>query len=400
MAFLSQRIGRIIPSASSVATQRARELAAAGRDVLSLSQGEPDFPTPDHVIEAAHRAMRSGQTRYTTIDGIPELKAAVVEKFRRENGLAFKPENVSVGAGGKQVLFNAVMASVDPGDEAVIPAPFWLAYRDMVQFAEGRPVYVQTRPENGFKIVPEELEAAITPRTKWLLLNSPGNPSGATYSARELQGLAQVLERHPQVWLMADDIYEHVIFDGREFVTMTNVAPQLAARTLVVNGVSKTYAMTGWRIGFGAGPAELIRAMAKMQIQATANPSSVSQAAAMAALNGPQDFVAQRRDEFQRRRDAIVPQLNAIPGLSCALPEGAFYVYVSCAGWIGKRTPSGATLANDADVALYLLEDAGVATVHGAAYGMSPYLRISIASSMEHLEEACRRMARAGENLK
>ncbi|MSQ55371.1 MAG: pyridoxal phosphate-dependent aminotransferase [Betaproteobacteria bacterium] len=400
MAFLSQRIGRIIPSASSVATQRARELAAAGRDVLSLSQGEPDFPTPDHVIEAAHRAMREGQTRYTTIDGIPELKAAVVEKFRRENGLAFKPENVSVGAGGKQVLFNAVMASVDPGDEAVIPAPFWLAYRDMVQFAEGKPVYVQTRPENGFKIVPAELEAAITPRTKWLLLNSPGNPSGATYSARELQGLAQVLDRHPQVWLMSDDIYEHVIFDGREFVTMTNVAPQLAARTLVVNGVSKTYAMTGWRIGFGAGPLELIRAMAKMQIQATANPSSVSQAAAVAALNGPQDFVPQRRDEFQRRRNAIVPQLNAIPGLSCALPEGAFYVYVSSAGWIGKRTPSGAALASDADVALYLLEDAGVATVHGAAYGMSPYLRLSIASSMEHLEEACRRMARAGENLK
>ncbi len=400
MAFLAQRVGRIVPSASAVATQRARELAAAGRDVLSLSQGEPDFATPDHVVEAAHRAMRDGQTRYTTIDGIPELKAAVAEKFRRENALAVRPENISVGAGGKQVLFNAVMASVDPGDEAVIPAPFWLAYRDMVQFADGRPVYVQTRPENGFKLVPEELEAAITPRTKWLLLNSPGNPAGGTYSARELQALAQVLDRHPRVWLLSDDIYEHVIFDGREFVTMTNVAPQLASRTLVVNGVSKTYAMTGWRIGFGAGPAELIRAMAKMQMQGTANPSSVSQAAAVAALNGPQDFVAQRCAEFQRRRDAIVPRLNAIPGLSCALPEGAFYVYVSCAGWIGKRTPSGATLASDADVELYLLEDAGVATVHGAAYGMSPYLRISIASSMEHLEEACRRMARAGENLK
>ncbi len=399
MAFLSARVGRIIPSASSVATQRARELAAAGRDVLSLSQGEPDFATPDHVIEAAYRAMRDGQTRYTTIDGVPGLKAAVVEKFRRENRLSFKPENISVGAGGKQVLFNAVMATVDPGDEAVIPAPFWLAYRDMVQFAEGTPVYVQTRPENGFKITPAELEAALTPRTKWLLLNSPGNPAGGTYSAAELAALAAVLERHPQVWVLSDDIYEHVIFDGRQFATLLNVAPQFAERSLIVNGVSKSFAMTGWRFGFGAGPAALIRAMAKIQIQATANPSSVSQAAATAALTGTQDFVPQRRDEFQRRRDAIVPKLNAIAGLSCAKPEGAFYVYVSCAGWIGRRTPAGATLGSDADVAMYLLEDAGVATVHGAAYGTSPYLRLSIASSMEHLDEACRRIATAGERL-
>lgn len=399
MAFIAARVGRIIPSASSVATQRGRELQAAGRDILSLSQGEPDFATPEHVIEAAHRAMRGGQTRYTTIDGIPELKAAVIEKFRRENGLAFKPENVSVGAGGKQVLFNAVMATVDPGDEAIIPAPFWLAYRDMVQFADGTPVYVQTRPENGFKLVPAELEAALTPRTKWLLLNSPGNPAGSTYSAAELAALAQVLEKHPQVWVLSDDIYEHVIFDGRAFATMSKVAPQLAERTLIVNGVSKTYAMTGWRIGFGAGPAPLVRAMAKIQMQSTANPTSVSQAAAVAALIGPQDFVPQRRDEFQSRRDAIVPRLNAIPGLACARPEGAFYVYVSVAGWIGKRTPAGAVLATDVDVAMYLLEDAGVATVHGAAYGMSPYLRVSIASSMEHLDEACQRIAQAGERL-
>jgi len=399
MPSIAARVGRIVPSASAVATQRARELAAAGRDVLSLSQGEPDFATPDHVIDAAYRAMREGQTRYTTIDGIPALKEAVIGKFARENRLAFGPANVSVGAGGKQVIFNAIMATVDPGDEAVIPAPFWLAYRDMVQFAEGRPVYVPTRPEDGFKITPAQLEAAITPRTRWLLLNSPGNPAGQVYTAAELAVLAAVLERHPQIWVMSDDIYEHVLFDGRAFSTMLNVAPQLAERCLVVNGVSKTYAMTGWRIGFGAGPAPLIRAMAKIQIQGTANPSSISQAAAVAALNGPQDFVPQRRDEFQRRRDAIVPKLNAIAGLSCAKPEGAFYVYVSVAGWIGRRTPGGQPLSSDADVAMYLLEDAGVATVHGAAYGLSPYLRLSIASSMEHLDEACRRIAAAGARL-
>lgn len=399
MGIIAGRVGRIIPSASSLATQRARELAAAGRDVLSLSQGEPDFPTPDHVIEAAYKAMRNGQTRYTTIDGVPALKAAVIEKFRRDNALDFRPENVSVGAGGKQVLFNAVMSTVEPGDEVVIPAPFWLAYRDMVQFAEGTPVYVATTAASGFKATAAQIEAAVTPKTKWLMLNTPGNPAGGTYSADELRAIAAVLERHPKVWLLSDDIYEHVLFDGRRFSTMLNVAPQLRERCLVVNGVSKTYAMTGWRLGFGAGPAELIRAMAKIQIQATANPSSISQAAATAALAGPQDFVPQRCAEFERRRDRIVPLLNAIPGLSCEKPEGAFYVYVSCAGWLGKRTPGGQALASDADVAMYLLEDAGVATVHGAAYGLSPYLRISIASSMDHLEEACRRMAKAGEKL-
>ena len=399
MGFIADRIGRIIPSASSLATQRARELAAAGKDVLSLSQGEPDFPTPDHVIEAAHKAMREGLTRYTTIDGIPPLKAAIIEKFRRENNLVFKPEQVSAGAGGKQVLFNALMASVNPGDEVVIPAPFWLAYRDMVDFADGRSVMVATTAQTGFKVTAAQVEAAITPKTKWLMLNSPGNPAGGTYSADELRQIAAVLDRHPHVWLLTDDIYEHVIFDGRTFATMLNVAPQLADRCLIVNGVSKTYAMTGWRLGFGAGPATLIRAMAKMQIQATANPSSVSQAAAAAALTGPQDFVPQRCAEFERRRNRIVPLLNAIPGLSCENPEGAFYVYVSCAGWLGRKTPGGQVLKTDSEVAMYLLEEAGVATVHGEAYGMSPYLRISIASSMEHLEEASRRMARAGEQL-
>ena len=399
MGIIAGRVGRIIPSASSLATQRARELAAAGRDVLSLSQGEPDFATPDHVIEAAYKAMRDGQTRYTTIDGVPALKAAVIEKFRRDNALEFKAENVSVGAGGKQVLFNAMMSTVEPGDEVVIPAPFWLAYRDMVQFAGGTPVYVNTTAASGFKATAAQIEAALTPATKWLMLNTPGNPAGGTYSADELRAIAAVLDRHPKVWLLSDDIYEHVLFDGRKFTTMLNVAPQLRERCLIVNGVSKTYAMTGWRLGFGAGPVELIRAMAKIQIQATANPSSISQAAATAALAGPQDFVPQRCAEFERRRDRIVPLLNAIPGLSCEKPEGAFYVYVSCAGWIGKRTPSGQALASDADVAMYLLEDAGVATVHGQAYGLSPYLRISIASSMDHLEEACRRMAKAGEKL-
>ena len=399
MGIIAGRVGRIIPSASSLATQRARELAAAGRDVLSLSQGEPDFATPDHVIEAAYKAMRDGQTRYTTIDGVPALKAAVIGKFRRDNALEFKAENVSVGAGGKQVLFNAMMSTVEPGDEVVIPAPFWLAYRDMVQFAGGTPVYVNTTAASGFKATAAQIEAALTPATKWLMLNTPGNPAGGTYSADELRAIAAVLDRHPKVWLLSDDIYEHVLFDGRKFTTMLNVAPQLRERCLIVNGVSKTYAMTGWRLGFGAGPVELIRAMAKIQIQATANPSSISQAAATAALAGPQDFVPQRCAEFERRRDRIVPLLNAIPGLSCEKPEGAFYVYVSCAGWIGKRTPSGQALASDADVAMYLLEDAGVATVHGQAYGLSPYLRISIASSMDHLEEACRRMAKAGEKL-
>lgn len=399
MGIIAGRVGRIIPSASSLATQRARELAAAGRDVLSLSQGEPDFATPDHVIEAAYKAMREGQTRYTTIDGVPALKAAVIEKFRRDNALEFRAENVSVGAGGKQVLFNAMMSTVEPGDEVVIPAPFWLAYRDMVQFAGGTPVYVTTVAATGFKATAAQIEAALTPRTKWLMLNTPGNPAGGTYSADELRAIAAVLDRHPQVWLLSDDIYEHVIFDGRRFTTMLNVAPQLRERCLIVNGVSKTYAMTGWRLGFGAGPAELIRAMAKIQIQATANPSSISQAAATAALAGPQDFVPRRCAEFERRRDRIVPLLNAIPGLWCEKPEGAFYVYVSCAGWIAKRTPAGQALATDADVAMYLLEDAGVATVHGQAYGLSPYLRISIASSMNHLEEACRRMAQAGGKL-
>jgi aspartate aminotransferase len=398
MALLSTRVARARISASAAAAQRARELRAKGVDIVELAQGEPDFNTPDHVIEAAYRAMRAGQTHYTPVDGTPELKAAIVEKFRRENGLACKPENISAGAGGKQVLYNALMATLDPGDEVVIPAPSWVAYADITHFAEGVPVWVATRPENGFKLQPSQLEAAITPRTKWLLLNSPSNPSGAVYTADELRALAAVLERFPQVWTIADDIYEHVLYDGRSFATLAAVAPQLAGRTLTVNGVSKTFAMTGWRLGYAAGPVELIRAMARLQAQSSLNPSSVSQAAAVAALNGPMDIVRERCAEFEARRNAMVPRLAAVPGLACELPHGAFYIYVSCAGWLGKRTPQGRKLENDADVAGYLLES-GVAVPNGAGYGLSPYFRVSFAAALPNLEEACRRIDAAARKL-
>jgi aspartate aminotransferase len=398
VAFLSARVARARISASAASAQRTRELRAAGVDIIGLSQGEPDFATPDHVIEAAHRAMREGQTRYTPVDGTPQLKEAIVAKFQRENRLSFKPENISASAGGKQVLYNALMSTLDAGDEVIIPAPSWVAYAIMTEFAEGVPVWVTTGPANGFKITPAQLEAAITPRTKWLMLNSPSNPTGAVYSAAELRELAAVLERHPHVWVLTDDMYEHIVFDGQRFVSFAEAAPQLSDRTLVVNGASKTYAMTGWRLGYGAGPATLIRAMARMQAQCSLNPSSISQAAAVAALNGPQDLVAQRCAEFQARRDTVVPLLEAIPGLSCTRPDGAFYIYVSCAGWIGKRTPAGQALATDADVAAYLL-DSGVAVPEGAGYGLSPYFRLSFATSLDQMEEACRRMDAAARKL-
>jgi aspartate aminotransferase len=398
MALLSARVARARISASATAAQRARELRAAGASIVELAQGEPDFNTPEHVIEAAHRAMRAGQTHYTPVDGTPELKAAIVAKFKRENRLECKPENISAGAGGKQVLYNALMATLDPGDEVLIPAPSWVAYADITHFAEGAPVWLKTRPENGFKLRPEELERAITPRSKWLMLNSPSNPSGAVYTADELRALAAVIERHPQLWVIADDIYEHVLFDGRPFATLAAVAPQLAARTLTVNGVSKTFAMTGWRLGYACGPVELIRAMARMQGQSSLNPSSVSQAAAVAALNGPMEIVHERCAEVQKRRDFIVPRLAAVPGLACEKPHGAFYVYVSCAGWIGKRTPQGKALENDADVTVWLLEN-GVAVPNGAGYGLSPYFRVSFASSLDNLGEACRRIDAAARRL-
>jgi len=394
----STRVTRTRISASAAAAQRARELRAAGVDILELAQGEPDFNTPDHVIEAAYRAMKEGQTHYTPADGTAELKAAITAKFQRENGVVFKPENISAGAGGKQVLHNALMATLDPGDEVLIPAPSWAAYADITHYAGGVPVWVPTRAEHGFKLQPEELEATVTPRTRWLMLNSPSNPSGAVYSEAELRALVAVLERRPHVWVIADDIYEHVLFDGRRFAMLAAIAPQLAARTLTVNGCSKTYAMTGWRLGYGAGPAELIRAMARLQAQSSLNPSSVSQAAAVAALNGPQDIVRERCAIFQSRRDKLVPRLNAIPGLSCLPPDGAFYAYVSCAGWLGKRTPQGKVLENDAEVTAYLLES-GVALPNGAGYGLSPYFRVSFAAAQEHLDRACDRIETAAAKL-
>jgi aspartate aminotransferase len=398
MQMLAARAARARISASARAAQRARELRATGASIVELAQGEPDFNTPEHVIEAACRAMRAGQTHYTPVDGTPELKAAIVAKFRRENDLECRPENISAGAGGKQVLYNALMATLDPGDEVLIPAPSWVAYADITHFAEGVPVWVPTRPENGFKLRAEELERSITPRAKWLMLNSPANPSGAVYTAAELRALAEVLERHPSLSIISDDMYEHVRFDGRPFATLAAVAPQLAARTLTVNGVSKTFAMTGWRLGYACGPVELIRAMARMQGQSSLNPSSVSQAAAVAALNGPMEIVRSRCAEFQARRDFIVPRLAAVAGLACAAPHGAFYVYVSCAGWIGGRTSKGVLIENDADVTAHLLEH-GVAVPNGAGYGLSPYFRVSFASSLANLEEACRRIDAAARAL-
>ena len=398
MGFLSVRAARARLTASAQATQRVRELRAAGVDIVSLTQGEPDFNTPEHVIDAACRAMRAGQTHYTPVDGTPELKEAIAAKFRRENGIECRPENVSAGAGGKQVLYNALMATIDAGDEVLVPAPSWIAYADITQFAEGTPRWITTRPEDGFKLRPEDLERAITPRAKWLILNSPSNPSGAVYSAGELRALASVLERHPSLWVISDDMYEHVLFDGRPFATLAAVAPALASRTLTVNGVSKAFAMTGWRLGYACGPVELIRAMARMQGQSSLNPSSVSQAAAVAALNGPLDVVKRQCAEFQARRDVIVPRLAAVPGLGVTLPHGAFYVYVSCAQWLGRRTPQGRLLASDADAANYLLEN-GVAVPGGAGYGLSPYFRVSFASALANIEEACRRIDAAGHGL-
>jgi aspartate aminotransferase len=393
VGFLSARVERARLSASARAAQRARELRAAGKNIIELAQGEPDFNTPEHVIEAAHRAMHAGQTHYTPVDGTPELKAAIVAKFKRENGIDCKPENVSAGAGGKQVLFNALMATLDPGDEVVIPAPSWVAYADITHFCEGVPVWLPTQARYGFKLRAEELERAITPKTKWLMLNSPSNPSGAVYTAEEYRALAAVLERHPHVRVISDEMYEHVLFDGRRFASFVQSVPQLASRTLTVNGCSKTFAMTGWRLGYACGPVELIRAMARMQGQSSLNPSSVSQAAGVAALNGPMDVVHRRCAEFQARRDFIVPRLNAIPGLACEAPHGAFYVYVSCAGWIGK---SG--IKDDADVTAYLLEQ-GVALPNGASYGLSPYFRVSFASSLANIEEACKRIDAAARKL-
>jgi aspartate aminotransferase len=395
MIKIAPRLNRIKPSPSSMASQRARELKAQGRDIVALTSGEPDFDTPQHVKEAVGRALAAGQTKYTDVGGTPELKAAIREKFRRENGLDYAASEIIVGTGGKQVIFNALMCTVDAGDEVIVPAPYWVSYPDIVSLADGTPVFVDCASQQGFKLQPEDLERAITPRSRWLVLNAPNNPSGAVYSHAEMKALTEVLMRHPQVWVLTDDIYEHVLYDGRAFVTPAAVEPGLKERTVTVNGVSKAYAMTGWRIGYAGAPAELIKAMAKLQSQSTSNPSSVSQAGALAALTGPQELVAERKAIFETRRDAVVAWLEAIPGLRCHLPEGAFYAFPSCAGLIGKRSPDGARLETSEDFVMHLLHAEDLAVLQGEAYGMPGFLRLSFATSIEKLEEGCRRIARA-----
>ncbi|MBO0333086.1 pyridoxal phosphate-dependent aminotransferase [Sneathiella sp. CAU 1612] len=394
MSIIAESLGRIKPSVTIAVTTKAAELKAAGRDVIGLGAGEPDFDTPDNIKEAAIRAINEGKTKYTAVDGIPELKKAICEKFKRDNGLDYEPSQVTVGTGGKQIIYNALIATLNPGDEVLIPAPYWVSYPDMVLLGGGEPVFVPTTAANGFKMQPADLEAAITPKTKWLIFNSPSNPSGAGYSHDELKALTDVLLRHPQVWILTDDMYEHLVYDDFKFVTPAEVEPALYQRTLTMNGVSKSYAMTGWRIGYGAGPVELIKAMAKVQSQSTSNPCSISQYAAVEALNGPQDFIAERAKVFEERRDLVVGMLNQATGLSCPMPEGAFYVYPSCTGCIGKKTPEGKVIENDFDFVSALLETEGVAVVHGEAFGLSPHFRVSYATSTEALTEACERIQR------
>jgi len=392
MSFLSATLTRVKPSPTIAVTTLAAELRAQGRDVIGLGAGEPDFDTPDNIKAAAIAAIDAGKTKYTAPDGIPELKQAIADKFARENGLSYTVKQISVGTGGKQILYNALMATLNPGDEVIIPAPYWVSYPDMVLLAGGEPVVVECGLETGFKMTPDQLEAAITPRTKWLIFNSPSNPTGAGYSAAELKRLTDVLMRHPQVWVMSDDMYEHLVFDGFTFATPAEVEPGLYDRTLTVNGVSKAYAMTGWRIGYAGGPEALIGAMRKIQSQSTSNPCSVSQWAAVEALNGPQDFIEANKAVFQRRRDLVVKMLNAAAGLTCPVPDGAFYVYPSIADCIGKTTSGGAKIETDEDFSRALLEESGVAVVFGAAFGMSPNFRVSYATSDDALTEACTRI--------
>jgi len=392
--FFAPRLGRIKHSPSNAAGQMVRELRAQGRDIIGLTIGEPDFATPDHVKRAAAEAMARNETRYTTVDGTEELKEAIRAKFERENGLQYARGEVTVASGAKQIIFNAMMATLSPGDEVVIPVPAWVSYLDMTLVADGAPKAVKCSEANGFKVTPAQLDAAITPQTKWLMLNSPSNPTGAVYSGAELRALADVLLRHSHVWVLSDDIYEHLLFDDREYATIAQIEPALRSRTLTVNGVSKVYAMTGWRIGYAGGPAELIRNMAKLQSQSTSNPCSISQAAALEALTGPQEFVRERALELQQRRDVVVSMLNEARGLACSTPGGAFYVFPNCAGVLGKKTPDGKTLENEGDFAQYLVTN-GVAGIQGEAYGVTPYIRFSFATDIETLKEGCRRVQRA-----
>ncbi|MCM8730956.1 pyridoxal phosphate-dependent aminotransferase [Hephaestia sp. GCM10023244] len=391
----SAALGRIKPSPTLAITSKVLELKRAGVDVIGLGAGEPDFDTPDFIKDAAIEAIRAGRTKYTNVDGTAELKQAIADKFKRDNGLAYEASQISVNVGGKHTLFNAMVATLDPGDEVVIPAPYWVSYPDVVQFAGGVPKFVAAGADQGYKLAPEALEAAIGPRTKWVILNSPSNPTGAGYTAAELKALGEVIERHPQVWVFADDMYEHIVYDGFEFATIAQVCPALYERTLTVNGCSKAYAMTGWRIGFAGGAPWLIKAMAKLQSQSTSNPCSIAQAAAVAALNGDQSFLKERAQAFQGRRDLVVSMLNQADGVTCPTPEGAFYVYPELSQLIGKTTPKGVTIDSDSTFVEYLLEEAKVAVVPGIAFGLSPAMRISYATSDALLLEACERIQTA-----
>jgi aspartate aminotransferase len=397
---LADRLSRVKPSATIAISAKAAALKATGKSIIALSFGEPDFDTPQNVKDAAIHAIQSGDTKYTAVDGTPKLKAAIAAKFSRENNLTYTPKQITVGTGGKQVLYNAFMATLSAGDEVIIPAPYWVSYPEMVLLAEGTPVIVSCTQETGFKMTAADLEKAITPKTKWVLLNSPSNPSGAAYTHAELKALTDVLVRYPHVWVLTDDMYEHLVYDDFTFSTPAQIEPALYERTLTMNGVSKAYCMTGWRIGYAGGPEKLIKAMGDVQSQSTSNPSSISQAAAVEALNGPQDFIPRNNAEFKKRRDLVVKMLNDAKGLHCHTPEGAFYVYPSCAGLIGATTPSGSVIKNDEDVVNYLLDSEGVAVVHGAAFGLSPHFRVSYATSVEVLEEACKRIQRACSVLK
>jgi aspartate aminotransferase len=395
MTFIAKRLEKIKPSATLVLAAKANELKAQGKDVIGLAVGEPDFDTPEFIRTAAKKAMDEGQTRYTPINGTPAVRKAIADKFKRENGLTYTPEQIIVSTGGKQVLFNAFMATLNPGDEVIIPAPYWLSYPEMVTLCEGTPVIVPTTQEQGFRMTPAALEKAITPKTKWIIFNSPSNPTGAAYTHEQIAALGAVVKKHPHVWVLTDDIYEHLVYDGFKFSTIAEVVPEIFDRTLTVNCVSKSYAMTGWRLGYAGGPLELIKAMSKVQGQSTSNASSISQAAAVAALNGDQSFLNGWRKEYAARRDLVVAMINQSAGLKAVKPEGAFYVYAMCAGVIGKQTPEGKVIATDADFAAYLLEKQGVVVVPGAEFGLSPAFRISYALSQETLTKACERIQKA-----
>ena len=395
MNILASRLNRIQPSPTIAMSIKARELKAEGKDIIELAAGEPDFPTPSHIIEAAEEAMSRGETKYTDPDGTPALKQAVCDKFKRDNNLEYVTSQVTIGTGGKQVLYNALMATLNEGDEVIIPAPYWVSYPDMVLLAEGTPKIVECPLDKNFILQPEDLERAITPKTKWIILNSPSNPTGSGYTWDDMKKITDVLIRHPNIWVMTDDMYEHLVYDDFKFCTPAEVEPELYSRTLTVNGMSKAFCMTGWRIGYAAGPENLITAIRKIQSQSTSNPSSISQAASVAALNGPMDFLAKNNEVFKQRRDLVCSMLNQASGITCPTPDGAFYVYPSCAGLIGKKTPDGKVLKSDEGVVTYFLETEGIAAVHGAAFGLSPHFRISYATSTEALEDACQRIQRA-----